>query len=492
MISESVPRTPVPSPLVGGTEPVAARSPPLAGAVEWETIGLSGEGRPIVARLLRAPSDRPRLVIVAGQHGDEAAGRAAVAEWVERTVASFRESGDAPPVGIAAVVEANPDGAARRRRSNAAGVDLNRDHYRLMAPETRALHGLVRRFRPHFLVDVHNYPARRRHLLAQGWTIGADVQIAPPTHPAIRTSLGPEEWADLLASVFAHLGARGYSATPYTLLGRSGRARPSTLRTRDARNAIALRYGIPTLLLEGRDLGRDRTESTMARTVAAQIAALEAVAAWAGTHAEVLVRGPPLPQPGEVVPLGARWTETGSPTTVLLQRAAEGPTEAVRWDRYASSLEVRRTVPLPRAYAVRADLLATLELLERQDLVGEPITTSRFALVTPTVGKDDDPAAPGRPTAPTDVQGYVAYSVHQRGGRALAVWLERRSRSRALQREREASGADRTSGLPILRIDRWDYRPPTEAGPVAPFGILREGVAAVDPFPGTTRSREVP
>lgn len=436
-------------------------------------VGRSTEGRPILARRTApSASEGLRVLIVAGQHGDEPWARDAARLFADDFFASAGPM-DRSGIGLVVIPEVNPDGAARHSRRNAQGIDLNRDHLGLVAAETAALHRFVREYRPHLVVDVHNYPARRRHLLAQGWTIDADVQYAVPTHPAARTSLDGRAFDDLTAHVAERVRARGFSVSPYTLFRRSGRARPSTLRTRDLRNGLALRYGVPTVLLEGRDPGRRAAASDLARTTGAERAALHAVVEWARAHADLLTRGPPVPVPGEPISIDGRWRDGGTAPLVPLRRESSGRVTAVAWSRYSGERSTSMSVELPRAYAVRADLRGVLELLDRHELSGDEAVVPRSALVTRASGPAGSAlgtaSSPGTGAAPyaSDLNGYRTFSVHQRGGRALAVWLEPQSRFGIAEAGLLPPGTDAPERPAILRVLRWDY-PGTS--PVAPFG----------------------
>lgn len=459
-----------PSPTCGSARVLANQDIIPVGSTEL--FGRSVLNRPIEVTFFGPDHGALRLLVIAGQHGDEPWGRAAVRRWMTDAIELAPSRNSREPLGRAAVFDANPDGSAAASRRNALGVDLNRDHMALTTPEVRAIHGLVRRYRPHLIVDVHNYPARRRHLLASDWILDADVQLAAPTNPAIRTSLGPTQVDDLVGRVRSDLTALGYSFAPYTLFRRSGRARPSTQNVLDARNGLALRYGIPTLLLEGRDPGRRGTEEETERTVAAQYEALRSIGSWAWQHADLLLRGPPVPQSGEVVPLDACWVESLAPQVVTLRRASSGRPEAVPWARFAGTLRVARSVGLPRAYAVRSDAREVRELLERQGLSGECVQEPMTALVEPVgggrEGEHHPSSAEGRARSlrAVDLEGYVVYSVYQRGGRALALCLEAGSRFGLARQgvDLRTPGADGAS--PILRIRLWDYPPKPSYGRV--------------------------
>ena len=156
-----------------------------------ERIGESREGRPLMAVILtdedgaEAISANPtRLLVLCGQHGDEKApvystlslmesianGRAkTLKESLRRTVVAF-------------VPVVNPDGFAASSRQNASGVDLNRDWVARGQPESQAVCRLVVRFRPHVLIDLHQWtsrdPYRRNCLETPGFGNRAEYRLA--------------------------------------------------------------------------------------------------------------------------------------------------------------------------------------------------------------------------------------------------------------------------------------------------------------------------
>lgn len=479
---------------VGLDAPSSAREVPPERGIRTRAVGRSVEGRRIELAHRGPEPGEVRILVLAGQHGDEPWGRIAVRRWIARADDRAVAATASRPVTCLAVLDANPDGSRRNRRRNAHDIDLNRDHLLLEAPETRAIHETVRRYRPHLIVDVHNFPSRRRHLLARGWTIGADIQLAGATHPAIRTSMTMAEEDGLILRIRSDLASRGFTAVPYTLFRRSGKARPSTLRVRDARNSLSLRYGIPTVLLEGRDPGRKGPSQGGLRTAEAQFEALRSIEAWASEHSEGLLRGPPIPEAGESVPLEARWTENGELWSVPFERAESGEAVRVPWPRFAGELRVRSRASLPRAYAIRNDLTELHALLARHGITGDAIERSRSALVEPVrswegpreTGASGTVAHSVPPPAPFDLAGYTSYSVHQRAGRALSVWLEAGPRSglAALRAEREPARAG--TGSPILRVVLWDY-PAAGLGSPGPARDHRSDRRRLEPLPNPFR-----
>ena len=418
-------------------------------------IGRSTEGRSIRAYVSGPARAELSILVVAGQHGDEPWAREAARRWLRER--SEVEPGACPIdhfARLAVVPDANPDAAARGGRRNARGIDLNRDHLELVSDEARAIHALVSSFRPNLVVDLHNYPPRRRHLIARDLSIDADVQVGFPTHPAVRTALGPLEYAALEHDVRAELARSGFRSTGYTLFQESGRARPGSQQIGDARNGLALRFGVPTVLLEGRDPGRHATESDAERTVRAQQLALTCIVRWAQRHERILALGPPVPSVGDTVPIRARWERATGSRTFVFRRAGSGERLAVPWTEYVDRVRVLRTVALPRAYAVRIDARGLRATLERHEVDGELVGRGRPALVeTPATE-----AAIARPRERVlDLNGYVVYSVHQRAGRALAVWLEPGSRYR-LDRSAKAGGPQGETERPeVVRVLLPDY-----------------------------------
>jgi hypothetical protein len=134
---------------------------PAAGAdavvTTREVVGTSVLGRPIVA-IHRAHPGATRTVLVVGNvHGNEQAGL--------RVVRRLRDRADLPAdLDLWLVPSGNPDGTAADTRTNAHGVDLNRNFpylwhssartatwsgpHALSEPESVALRDLVRRLQP--------------------------------------------------------------------------------------------------------------------------------------------------------------------------------------------------------------------------------------------------------------------------------------------------------------------------------------------------------
>ena len=174
----------------------------MARVARW-SIGLSVEGRPIIACGLGPSTGRAALVIHGGIHGDEPAAAAVVADLLTEM-----EGQGEPSRRIVLLPAVNPDGLVLRQKDNARGVDLNRNFAAsnftrthplgydpgpspLSEPETQALAALIEEARPAVIVAVHqpfacvNYdgPARplaERMAHAAGFPVVADLGYPTP------------------------------------------------------------------------------------------------------------------------------------------------------------------------------------------------------------------------------------------------------------------------------------------------------------------------
>ncbi len=285
-------------------------NPTRSTGVRLDLLGRSEEGRPIRVLYLGREDAPLRVLILSGQHGDERGARGGVRCFSRAHARDGRATGD---VALAVVRNLNPDGAARHSRRNARGVDLNRDHLRLASAEVRAFHEFVRSWSPHLVIDVHDYPTRRTHLLARGLAYCHDLFLDVPTNPAAPHP-EPGSWDDvLLRPMIAELAALGYRSGQYTLVKPSGRVRHSTPDILDARNGLSLLHGVPCLLLEGRHTSRREGEGARTLVREAMATALGLAVRWAVGHRDLLTSSPPPPHPGEPVVIRSRYAREPVP-----------------------------------------------------------------------------------------------------------------------------------------------------------------------------------
>jgi protein MpaA len=124
--------------------------------VSSEVIGHSVQGRPIAVNRVGEADATRRILVVGCIHGNEPAGRGIVED--------LGRASPAPGTQLLLVRDMNPDGFAHHVRTNAHGVDLNRNSPEHWAgagarpwsePETRAIRDLILRERPALSIYYH-------------------------------------------------------------------------------------------------------------------------------------------------------------------------------------------------------------------------------------------------------------------------------------------------------------------------------------------------
>ena len=137
--------------------------PYLDGPFDVEVVGTSAEGRRI--HRIGYGSGPARVLLWSQMHGDESTATMALADLIR----FFRERPDHPlarriarGATVHMVPMLNPDGAARFRRRNAQGVDVNRDARDLETPEARILKTVRDAVQPDFAFNLHDQAAAVR------------------------------------------------------------------------------------------------------------------------------------------------------------------------------------------------------------------------------------------------------------------------------------------------------------------------------------------
>ena len=418
---------------------LSQRSPTPGDAALWEeTIGFSKENRPIISTWRGRPLAPLRVLILAGQHGDEGPALQTLQAILDTPAGEIESR--LPGTRVAAILHSNPDGCALRSRYNADGIDMNRDHQLLRSGETIAIHRFARRWRPHVILDLHSYPSRRRHLLARNVVLDHDVFIDVPSHPAILARPGCADVAAVLRSLLGAISARDVRAARYTLVASSGRARHSTPDVVDARNGLALRCTAFTILIENRQPRREETARERLRLQASQERALWAVLAWLDRNPGLFTASSALatPSPGWPVPVHFNYTDAKHGLRLFCLDARRGQPARVTLPRYSNALSIRVAVPLPAAYAVPRTLKALMALLRRHGFISAPRPAEDMCSVEKLRIEQAHPSRrPGRPARQLhlsahamrlSLNGYEIFPTRQTGGDALAVFLEPESK----------------------------------------------------------------
>jgi hypothetical protein len=137
---------------------LAALSGRYPGLFSIAEEGVSAEGRKIPLLVL---GRGPETVLLWSQmHGDEPTATSALLDVLEhlgRTRETPATRQLLSRLTLAIIPMLNPDGAERTRRTNAQGIDVNRDALRLETPEGRFLKSVRDRLKPSVGYNLHNH-----------------------------------------------------------------------------------------------------------------------------------------------------------------------------------------------------------------------------------------------------------------------------------------------------------------------------------------------
>jgi hypothetical protein len=420
-----------------------------------ETFGYSAGGRPLIVNYCGSPGANLRVLVLAGQHGDEPDAREGAAEFISR----FRSGLHCAPVHAAVVVDANPDGAVAETRRNAADIDLNRDHLLLATPEISAVHAFVGVWRPDLIIDVHTYRPWRRELLPYDLVYPQEIMFDFPTHPAVRTAMGHALQRSATEFIGIRMAEADIRCDRYTLI-RSGIVRHSTADILDARNNLALRFEVPVVLIEGRRASPDDSMAFAPPQVAVRLA-IGAVVDWAAGNALALGKRPS--RSAELVPVRCRHSGAKTPRYMDMQSATKGGIARVQLPgSYLPQVKTSKSVLMPFGYAVPRRLEGVLGSLARHRFetaiqahttTGEGTEVYRIQAMIPG-GEEDAPAMPVciLESADTGLNEYVIFPTRQTGGSLLALLLEPESQFGPPRLPELAGALVPGSVYPVVRV----------------------------------------
>ena len=391
---------------------------PSANSVQQICYGVSEAGHPLTALVIGDEAAPYKIAVIAGQHGDEVIGCRAAADLIDSDLSEVNSG----RVQLAVIACVNPDGRAMRCRSNRDGIDLNRDHRSLKSSEIRSLHAFLRSFLPDLLVDVHTYPPRRRWLTHKGLEHVSDVYVdwanAVPLPEGLR-----RRGRELAMAVIGALNADGFIAERYFCLTKDRRVRHSTKQLIDARNGLALRLDIPTLLLEGREPTRRDFRNAAGATRRALVAALKAAISIQAAMS-AFQRDRDLNR----VALRSRRELARDAYKTSMKRLDTGLIESCAISQaYLGDPKPTESVELPAAYAIHAADTRIVCFLQKH---GFSTLAAKDLHLTKIPGNGPAQKSTNRSSQEDMNSSWRIVPTQQLGGRMLAVLLEQGSPNR--------------------------------------------------------------
>ena len=137
---------------------------------EETSIEYSGKRYPIYRISEEPQSNKPRLLIVAGVHGNEQAALLAIPRIVSRVSEMSAES---LAWELVVLTPVNPVGANFRSRYNSDGCDINRDFGAFTSNESKAIRKVINEVKPDLVIAPHEGPQSGFFMIATAATSNA-------------------------------------------------------------------------------------------------------------------------------------------------------------------------------------------------------------------------------------------------------------------------------------------------------------------------------
>lgn len=359
---------------------------------------------------------KPTILVIGSQHGNEQSGKEAALTLVRDLAV-----GDLRPllkqVNVLVIPQANPYGNFFDRRTNEQDLDLNRDHVKLEAPETRAIHAVFRAWMPEVSIDVHEQDDNYYRVNTGRVT---NANIAPAISAFARDTIYKEiealvtaagyTWHELF--VTEAMGSQGAAgAAEPTGANLEELTRPSTVDLNDGRNGLGIyetisfiqegasRHDIPTL--------KDRTAyqylgvKALVESVARHA---EEVRTLVATSRAALLQKASAPAPGDLVHLRMvhardpkepqitiEHFETAPDASAAAPGAAKVIHEVVK--NWFPNVEPTVSVPRPYGYIVPAAHKDVVQTMIAHGIAVQTFTTDAEVEVERYVVDDIAPAA---------------------------------------------------------------------------------------------------
>ena len=201
--------------------------------------------------------DRPTILIVASQHGNEQSAKEA-ALWFLRDLAAGELKPLLREANFLFIPQANPYGNWFDRRQNEDNLDLNRDHVKLESAEVQAIHRVFREWMPEVTIDLHE-KGDDYYRVSIGCVSNANIgprlqEFSRKTILAgVRKSLEKKNISFFEYLVTQEMGldsSAGVRYRPDDLAGREEMMRYSTTDLNDGRNSLGI-YETLSFIQEG-------------------------------------------------------------------------------------------------------------------------------------------------------------------------------------------------------------------------------------------------
>lgn len=363
-------------------------------------------------------SEKLRVFILANIHAGEVCGKEAMLTLLRHLAAGQYDAWLDDLVLIVAPIY-NADGnervqmahrgvqngphAGMGQRENAQGLDLNRDHLKLVSPEATSLIQTLQAYDPHVLIDLHT---------TNGTKHGFHLTYSPPLHPDTDPEILALQTEVLLPNIRARMAERSWATYDYgNLLDERRDADGQLIRaagwyTFDHRARFGTNYGglrnRLTILSEAYAYlpFRERVEVTYdfvvdildelqaGRDIVSRVTRAADQRATAGLDSLTLSARPRLVDPVAEIPMRPVDVRTHPYLhgETYFERSANDALETITVAQAFTAFEASRKQKTPEAYLIPDTLTWVVDRLRTHGLVLEqmseprPVTVSSFMI----------------------------------------------------------------------------------------------------------------
>ncbi len=404
--------------------------------ISLEIIGHTHQEREIPALKISsgefgADPSKVRVMIFSMLHGNEQSAKEGalllVNAFANRELNRFLRD-----IDLIVVPLVNADGAEVNRRQNAQGLDLNRDHVLLMAPENRALHALFNRYLPEVTVDVHEYFPYGANWERFGYRKDFDMQIGLVTNPNISEQIIRFQNDIMLPFMQDYIESRNYSFHNYLVGGIPGQSvtRHSTVDINDGRQSLGIQNSF-SMIYEGIN-GRDRYAYNIDRRAKCQYESMvgllefvkenkSEIRSMVNEGRDALVNA----VEGEPVAIRTEYIRGDSPLHMPLKSVSTGADTVLVVEEYYPIVDVIYEVERPAAYLIPAADTMLKGILDRHDITySEQFSTEGYTISGYLVSEPgEEPEKREITTLPDGVQ-YLYVPSAQLKANMLVIALE--------------------------------------------------------------------
>ncbi len=411
--------------------------------ISVERIAVSQQGRSIsLVRLagkgsFGSDTTKVRVLLFAQQHGDEPSGKEAMTLLLAKA-ASGKLDELLKHIDLMIVPQMNPDGAESGQRRTSDNLDLNRNHFLLTSPATKALHDVFYRWLPQVTVDIHEFSSFSSEWSDSGFIKSGDVQLGMLTNLNTAAPIRMLQHELIYPFIATRMNNTGYSFHEYIVGSPRMYVRHSTTEINDGRQSFGI-LGAVSFIQEGRKW-KSLTDQ-LERRSRSQLASIEALLDFCSAHAHQIqevvgedCRGLPVLS-GHPIALRMDHVAGTNEMHIPVHRVKDGFDTTWCVHPYLGEVRVTGSVSLPQKYLIERKDSAIAALLYRHhvkiDTVRSETTVQASSYRIDSVGQtilEEDTlpriAVTRQQVTATLNPGDFVVSTAQRQSRLLGIALE--------------------------------------------------------------------